>query len=164
MDIELIRAALSYDHETGVFRWRKRTTNRVKVGQVAGTPSTRGYVMIGIGCRMFPAHRLAWLYVYGAMPAGVIDHINGNTADNRIANLRDVPQCVNLQNVNAHSSRRRTRGLVGAYPCGNQWESKIRINCVTRRLGRFATEKEAHAAYIEAKRTHHSCYRTRYAT
>ncbi|XUG57626.1 HNH endonuclease [Bordetella pertussis] len=36
--------------------------------------------------------------MYGAWPTQNIDHVNGDRSDNRIANLRDVPQAVNMQN------------------------------------------------------------------
>ncbi|EHB7575351.1 HNH endonuclease, partial [Escherichia coli] len=32
-------------------------------------------------------HRIAWLMVYNDWPTDVIDHINGDRSDNRIANL-----------------------------------------------------------------------------
>ena len=44
--------------------------------------------------------RVIWLYVFGKWPNNVIDHINGNSHDNWIQNLRDVTQYENIQNRN----------------------------------------------------------------
>ncbi|MDA6380520.1 HNH endonuclease signature motif containing protein [Escherichia coli] len=54
--------------------------------------------MIMINGKAYPAHRLAWLIVYGTMPDGFIDHINRVRTDNRISNLRLVTHSENMQN------------------------------------------------------------------
>jgi malate synthase len=41
---------------------------------------------------------LVWFITYGKFPDGVIDHLDGDPSNNRIENLRDVPQRVNMQN------------------------------------------------------------------
>ncbi len=85
---ERLREILSYDVETGVFRWRIDTV-RCCMGDVAGNTShKRGYRHITIDYRKYLSHRLAWLYVYGKWPIGNLDHINGDTDDNRISNIR----------------------------------------------------------------------------
>jgi hypothetical protein len=52
------------------------------------------------------AHRLAFLYMDGALPPAdkCVDHINGNPKDNRWDNLRIVTQFVNQQN--RHKARK----------------------------------------------------------
>lgn len=99
-------------------------------------------------------HRLIWVYAYGQEPEGVIDHINGVKTDNRLANLRDVPQRVNMQNqTRAH--RQSSTGVLGVFPAGRRFISKISVDGLQRELGRFDTTAEAHAAYIAAKRQLH---------
>ena len=41
--------------------------------------------------------RIVWKYHYGVEPKGVIDHINGDSTDNRIENLQDITQGENLR-------------------------------------------------------------------
>lgn len=65
---ERLRDVLDYDADTGLFRWKARTSNRVRVGSVAGAHShVLGYVMISIDGRLYKAHRLAWLHVHGGV-------------------------------------------------------------------------------------------------
>ena len=145
---------LSYDPETGIFRWLTRPARKIQIGDVAGCLDG-GYIFIGINRRLYRAHRLAWLITHGAWPAGDIDHINGCTADNRICNLRDVPHAVNGQNQRA-TGRQSASGLLGAHRSGKRWMAKI-VNREGRHvfLGRHDTPEAAHQAYLAAKRMLH---------
>lgn len=157
LNADRVRELLDYDPESGIFRWKVRRSN-VPAGAAAGNPKQDGSIRIGIDGQIYLAHRLAWLLVNGSWPTHSIDHINGNAADNRIANLRDVPHLLNMQN------RRKPRkgnnsGLIGAawQERGGFYISRIR-DTVKRRtvyLGSFATAEEAHAAYVAAKRLMH---------
>lgn len=77
----------------------------------------------------------------------VIDHLNGNTLDNRRSNMR----ICSLRENNCNKSIHRSGKLVGANKTkyGNYW-AKIRINGKDKYLGVFKTEHEAHQAYLEA--------------
>lgn len=97
-----LKELLHYDPETGVFTWLRRegksravsVFNSNYAGKVAGNVQTdsTGHKQISIyfDKKAHKAHRLAWLYVYGKIPKGIIDHINGDSLDNRIANLREA--------------------------------------------------------------------------
>lgn len=147
---ERLRAMLHYDPETGLFTrigTRKRRPNRAGgVGYV--TPF--GYLHIRINCcGMFSAHRLAWLYVYGEWPDGVIDHINGDATDNRIVNLRVATQAQN--SANQGKQCRNTSGYKGVYwdKRRSKWMAQIGVQGRYKYLGRYDTAEEAHEAYRE---------------
>ncbi len=71
----------------------------------------------------------------------VVDHINGNTLDNRRCNLRVCTQTENIQNSRPrHNATSRFRGV---YRRGNKWEVKIRHKGKTYRLPPFDDEIEA---------------------
>jgi len=91
-----------YDPDTGVFTRRVSCRNR-KAGSVAGHICTSGYWQITLNGRFLMAHRLAWLYVYGHWPNGILDHINRERADNRICNLRLADRSVNQINAKTRS-------------------------------------------------------------
>ncbi|PPS61017.1 HNH endonuclease signature motif containing protein [Pseudomonas sp. BRM28] len=100
---ERLREQLTYDRETGEFRWAVRK-QKVKLGSVAGKVKKSGYVEIRIDLVSYQAHRLAWLYVTGQWPQGDIDHINRSPGDNRFVNLREASRSQNLCNVGALST------------------------------------------------------------
>jgi hypothetical protein len=91
---ERLREVLHYSPETGVFV-RKISRGRKAVGSVVGTTSN----IVWIDNASYRAHRLAWFYVTGAWPTHEIDHIDGDRANNRFLNLRDVTRSVNRENL-----------------------------------------------------------------
>ena len=71
------------------------------------------YLIVKIKGRQWKAHRLAWVKYYGSVPTFNIDHINGDRLDNRIINLRDVPQAVNNNNANRRPNQ--NTGVIGVH-------------------------------------------------
>lgn len=152
MDAIKLRQLLNYDPDTGVFTWRE-TTRRGWVGKKAGVVNSLGYVRMLINGRPYFAHRLAWLYVNGEWPKHEIDHINHDRADNRIANLRDIPHRVNVLNRRGATAKSKS-GIRGVYwkESDRKWIAKIGDNGKDRHLGRFNSPEEASAAYENALR------------
>ena len=95
---------LNYAPETGLFTWKKSLNRRIKVGAAAGLVNMYGYVAIKIDKKKILAHRLAWLFVNGRLPDKQIDHIDGDRANNRIINLREVSGSQNQRNSGLTSS------------------------------------------------------------
>ncbi|WP_082492943.1 HNH endonuclease signature motif containing protein [Acidovorax sp. Leaf160] len=94
---------------------------------------------------------MAWLYVNGAWPDGQIDHINGNRADNRIANLRVCSNADNGQNRGVNANNRSGSPGVSFHSKAQKWQAHIGIQGVRHALGFFASKEDAAAAYVEAK-------------
>ena len=151
---ERLRDLLSYDPQTGEFRWVRPTTRSVRVGDVAGS-SGPGYVGIFIDGYRYYAHRLAWLHMTGAFPRQQLDHINGDRRDNRFSNLRECSGSQNQQNRAANKANRT--GLVGVclHKRSGKFQAQITVQGKTRALGMFADPQAAHAAYLDAKRAAH---------
>lgn len=151
---EELKKQLHYDPETGVFTWAIRK-HKVKFGAVAGRTKPKGYVEIRVNLFSYQAHRLAWLYVHGEWPEGLIDHINRNPSDNRIANLRVATYRQNFRNVPV--SARSSTGVKGVSPHSKsgKYRAAIRIEGKRLWLGLFNTIDEAAAAYEAAAKAHH---------
>lgn len=160
---EFARSCLDYDQETGVFLWRHRLDkadhwNRRYSGKKAGCVAKGGYLLIAINDRLMKAHRLAWLIVTGEWPKGVIDHINGEPADNRFSNLRDISQAENMRNQRRNSKNKSGFKGVSYFARDKKWLATIKVNRKTRYLGYFETPELAHAAYCAASLDLHGDY------
>ena len=151
---ERAREVVDYDPDTGVFRWRRRMGSCAPAGAVAGSLNSKGYWYIQVDGYKYLAHRIAWLITNGAFPADQIDHIDGDQANNRLANLRAVTSAENKQNLR-RAHRDNITGLLGVSPKRNGFTAEIRVDGERRRLGTFATPEQAHAAYLVAKRKLH---------
>jgi hypothetical protein len=144
---ERLHELLDLNYETGLFTRRITKGARFKAGTIA-TPQDKGdgYKRIGLDWKQYNYARVVWLYVHGHWPEGEIDHINGDPADNRPANLRVA---THQQNVQARKRQRKTKsGYRGVTmtPTG-KFQAQISVNCRKQHIGVYLTAEEAHAAW-----------------
>lgn len=151
---ERLRELLHYDRETGVFTRRVTRGRLAKAGARAGYYTSHGYRSIIVDGKRCGEHRLAWLYETGSWPKGEVDHIDGVRTHNWFANLRDVTRLINTQNQREAHSHNQS-GFLGVMRNGRKFRAEIRVNKRRLYLGTFETAKEAHDAYLAAKRLHH---------
>lgn len=85
----------------------------------------------------------------------VIDHINGNTLDNRKSNLRICTQAQNSRNSKFRKSN--TSGYKGVTydKRRDKWVAQIKYNWKHIHLGQFDDPREAYIAYCEGSRKYH---------
>ncbi len=144
-----LKEVIFYNPSTGVFTWNVDVGYKIKTGDVAGTINPRGYRRIIINGKNYAAHRLAWLYAYGYCPEHVIDHMNGNRADNRLDNIRHVTRSCNSQN------RKCSDGTVSGFNgvCFDKrtkrWKSYITVNRNRIHIGRYDSEIDAAIARVQ---------------
>ena len=162
---EIARELLTYNPDTGKLYWKERPAKYFKnpkkivkswntryAGKEALTNITRrksGQIARLDGCifnKSYKTHRIAWLIYYGEWPKNQIDHINQDPTDNRIENLRDVPQAENGKNQHLRSTNKSGYTGVYFYKEQNKYAADIRINGVKKWLGYYDTIEEAVSA------------------
>jgi hypothetical protein len=161
--IEFIRACLSYDHLTGEFWWKPRPRehfdtdgafkrwNTRYASTIAGNISVHGYRIIKIG-QLYRASRIAWKLMTGDEPPEMLDHKDGNRANDAWLNLRVATQTE--QNWN-RIPRECVSGYRGVSPNGKRWKAQISIDGRIRHLGSYDTPEDAAAVYEAVALTVH---------
>lgn len=148
---EWLREHMVYVPETGTFMWKVRGPGRT-VGKVLGTVNSLGYVQIKVNNVVYSAHRLAWFYVHGQWADGHVDHMDGDKANNAIANLRIATPA---QNAAGRKVTRRIAPSRGVFPHGSGFVARIHHAGKRHYLGYFQTVEGAMAAYdAKAKEIH----------
>lgn len=155
-----LRDLLTYDPGSGVLTWLPRPDNPAFNGQYAGKTAftainSSGYLHGKIFYGDVQAHRVAWALHHNEWPDGIIDHINGDPADNRIANLRVVDARGN--SCNAAKNSLNTSGVIGVtwHSRDKAWQVTIRVGGGVRKyIGKFEHFEDAVAARKAAEREH----------
>ena len=130
------------------------SSNRVKVGDIAGTLRADGYTRIRVDVDLYFLHRLIFLMHHGYLPKE-IDHIDGNPSNNNIYNLR---KCTRRENQ--HNSKMRkdnTSGTKGVYwnKTAKKWQAQINIEGKCKYLGLFDNLLDADCKVISARNKLH---------
>lgn len=152
--VETLRQLLAYDPATGKLTWLERARemfatqrhcsvwNARYAGNDALTAHCRGHRHGNILGQTYKAHRVAWAIHHGGWPAGDLDHINGDPADNRICNLRVVDHQTNMRNVKRRTDS--TSGIPGV--CWFKPKRKWMVRVGHKHIGYFDTLEAASEA------------------
>lgn len=138
---DAIRAMYSYDGASGLFYRKDR-----KFSQVAGKRTTDGHKQVWVRGRLVQAHRLAWFLFYGEWPPTPIDHINGNPADNRIANLRLATVSQNQHNSKLRKDNTSGHKGVSYLASKDRWIAYLNYRGKRVFTGTYRSQDEAVAA------------------
>ena len=145
MNTEFIKECFDYAPETGDLVWRKRPlhhflserewklVNTKRAGSAAGSvrpkPCGKGYKYTKICGKSEAIHRLVLIWHGFEIPKGMmVDHINQDTHDNRIENLRVVTSFENAQN--RKMPKHNTSGHHGIQwrKARNKWVVRVQFN------------------------------------
>jgi len=114
MSLKELKTVLEYNPETGViywlifrprakkgFQWPMSIAGNLSKNKYSGFYRVLNYKSMTYGC-----HRVAWFLTHGYMPPEglVIDHIDGDTLNNKLDNLRLLTPTDNAKNVVLYTS------------------------------------------------------------
>ena len=155
--IEDIRARISYNPDSGEFIRLVSSGGSLAGSAIRPKASKNGYVYVPVLGLKILAHRVAWALSHGEWPPHDIDHIDGVRSNNRLGNLRPATRGENMQNERRARASNKSCGLLGVSwsKATNRWSAGIKVGGKKRHLGLFDCPKQAHEAYIQAKRELH---------
>lgn len=153
---EELKNFVNYDPDTGNFTRIVRLSQNMRVGDIAGCKhhkkhNGKTYIKFRIKSKLYSAHRLAFLYMNGAFPSDQVDHINGDSCDNRWINLREVKPLENQRNLK--KPKHNTSGTVGVqwHKKFNKWHARIQVMKKNMSLGLFENFEDAVTARKSAE-------------
>lgn len=149
---ERLNELFEYEEQSGRLIRRTSAGGRKK-GSYAGHERDRHTVIRVDDCLQL-AHRVIWTMVRGPIPKDKeIDHIDGNSQNNRLGNLRLVNHKTNGRNCRL--SKNNTTGFNGVYRTrSGKWAAEISVSGVKHCLGIFLALEQAVSARREADRVH----------
>ena len=143
------------DHINEFFCYKDGSLIRIKksggqkVGSIAGWVTVcngRFYRKMNIKRIVLYVHRVIFNLHHGYLPK-YIDHIDGNSLNNKIENLREASQSQNMANARKKSTN--TSGYKGVTfrKDTKKWQSAIMVNGKHISLGSYKDKKDAAMAY-----------------
>lgn len=163
----LLKELLYYNPITGIVLHKERrvkwfprepdcrTWNTRNSGNCAGYKSTtldqKTYKKISLFGKVYMLHRVIWMYSYGDWPKYQIDHVNGDSLDNRLLNLRDVTSAENSRNTKLHKNNKS--GVNGVSWCRvmNKWRARIKFKGNEVLLGYFDNISDAKNVLLQER-------------
>ena len=144
---ELLKEIFKYENGNLI---RNYDSGGSKAGTAAGWVNTvaggKKYIRISVKRAHIYLHQAIFLYHHGYLPK-YIDHMNGDSFDNRIENLREANQSLNT--ANSKLSKANTSGFKGVTwrKDTKKWAAQIFKDGKMFSLGSFNNVNDAAEAY-----------------
>ena len=127
-----------FEYRDGVLFWKERHRNsrKPKDDMEAGTHTGHGYKKITVAQKKYYVHQIIFLMQHGYIPK-IVDHIDGNTSNNKFENLRESSKSLNACNSKLRSdSTSGHKGVAWSNACG-KWMARVQIKNRAKHLGVF---------------------------
>lgn len=141
-----------FEYKDGTLFW-KISKSGIK-SKKAGYTQSHGYKKVTLYGKPYFIHRIIFLMHYGFLPK-VVDHIDGNKANNFLNNLREADHSKNV--LNTKKSNANTSGVKNVHwsKISKKWFARITINKKRKYVGYFDDLLLAEKAIIEARNMHY---------
>jgi len=138
-----------FEYKNGKLFW-KVSRGAAKAGDEVKGINNKGYKRVCIDYVGYLQHRLIWI-MHGNDPVDCLDHIDGDTLNNRIENLRPATEEENHWNVKIRSDN--TSGIKGVawhkkYMC---WYGRVGFKGKLHFAGYFTDKEECAKAVRELR-------------
>lgn len=137
-----------FDYNDGKLFWKVRPSFNVKVGDEAGSFGGE-YFQVYIRNQKYKLHRVIFAYHHGYLPE-VVDHIDGDTTNNHIENLREATVMKNRHNSKAPTTNKSGAKGVSYDKNLGKWRVRITVDKVRHDFGKFEDLEEAIKSASEA--------------
>ena len=154
--VEDLHEWFSCDFDTGRLYWKNPRGTRVKAGDPVYIDNSRNYSTVTLQCNykrhVFLVHRIVWKMYYREDPGQQeLDHIDGNSLNNAISNLRVATPTQNQHNRHCKGFKRNSSWKDRHCSAGG-WEVVVGQGGKQKYIGIYPCPLLARLAYIDAKR------------
>jgi hypothetical protein len=146
----------TFNYKDGKLYWKANRAQRVKAGDRAGSNATRYEAIMLLGTKVY-SHRIIFEMFNGDTDLEV-DHIDGNTFNNLLSNLRECTRAENTRNVGKRKDNKSGYKGVSWSKQRNKWIAQINIEKKRHLIGAYDTAKEASVAYNKKAKELHSTF------
>jgi len=162
LTVSEITERLNVDLETGICTWRDATKyHRPLVGCLAGHAQAKNsgktYWLIKLNGHPYRRAQLVLTVATGRWPTETVDHIDGNSLNDRAANLRHATIMQNAWNHKRRAKKADTPMGVRRLPSG-RFQARIAVNKQQQIIGVFDTVQAAEAAYMQARKENYGAF------
>lgn len=144
------------DFGTGRLYWKAPPQNHAeKLGAEAGyinvgKGKNKSYWHIRAFGKTYKRSRVIFCMAHGRWPNPQVDHINGDSLDDRLENLRECTASQNAVNSPPWRHRRLPRGI--SITRQGKYMARLTVEGITRSLGTFDTVQLALDVYKSARK------------
>lgn len=156
MDYDTAHRLFEY-RDGALFRRVSPPRSNIPVGTRVGVINALGYEVFGHNRKQYRVHRVIFLMRHGYLPE-YVDHIDGNTLNNRAENLRSADPVTNQYNTKKHADNSSGHKNVWVDPRTGHFVVKVAVHRKNTYVGTYKTLLDAVTAATEARLAAHGAF------
>lgn len=138
-----------FEYKDGNLYRKLTTSTNAKQGDVVGTICNK-YLVVTIKKKPYKLHRIIFYMHFGYLPK-ILDHVDGDTRNNRIENLRSATNQENQRNKKQHKNNSSGYKNVTFNARNKKWQVGLMINKRYKYFGLFEDIELADLVATEAR-------------